>query len=123
MAPRSAATSTTCSSSEPTTESSPSATSKAKASKPPSSRHSYGSKSNDRRPPPLPDLATRSSCTTTGQRARRHDTWYGEERIVSILERFGTSAAGVTNELLRDLLQFESDDPRADIAAVAVHVP
>jgi len=57
--------------------------------------------------------------TDGASEARRQETRNGEERIVSILEHFGPSAAAVVSELLRDLLQFQSDDPRDDIA---VHV-
>ena len=56
---------------------------------------------------------------TEGRRGRE---WYGEDRLRVVIEN-GASATSLTEDLLADVLEFQSDDPRDDIAIVAVRVP
>ena len=54
--------------------------------------------------------------------ARRDRQWFGEARISDTIVRNRSSAADITDRLLADVLEFEGDDPRDDIAIVAIRV-
>jgi sigma-B regulation protein RsbU (phosphoserine phosphatase) len=54
---------------------------------------------------------------------RRGKEFYGEERLADLVRRHTDSAVGVVDALLSDLMEFQSQLPRDDIALVAVRVP
>ena len=55
--------------------------------------------------------------------ARREDEWYGEERTIATVAGAGPSAQAVTDELLADVLAFQSGRPRDDVVIVSIRVP
>ncbi len=55
--------------------------------------------------------------------ARQANAWFGEARIAKTLARGWTSANHLTNHLLEEVLEFQGQQPRDDIAVVAVRVP
>jgi sigma-B regulation protein RsbU (phosphoserine phosphatase) len=54
---------------------------------------------------------------------RRGKEFYGEERLAALVGRHTDSAAGVVEALLTEVMEFQSQLPRDDIALVAVRVP
>ncbi|MEO8265373.1 MAG: SpoIIE family protein phosphatase [Ilumatobacteraceae bacterium] len=52
--------------------------------------------------------------------ARRGREWYGDERVREILAMSGHTADALVDVVLRDVLQFEGNNPRDDIAIVAL---
>jgi sigma-B regulation protein RsbU (phosphoserine phosphatase) len=55
--------------------------------------------------------------------ARRGTEWFGEQRIRAALATFRSSAAGLAEGLLHEVLEFEQQRPRDDIALLAIHFP
>ena len=54
--------------------------------------------------------------------ARRGREWFGDERVREILAMSSHSAAALVDVVLQDVLQFEGNHPRDDIAIVALQV-
>ena len=54
--------------------------------------------------------------------ARREHEWYGERRLDATIARADPSAAPIVNRIVTDVLAFQADFPRDDIAVVAVTV-
>jgi sigma-B regulation protein RsbU (phosphoserine phosphatase) len=54
---------------------------------------------------------------------RRHDELYGEERLLRAATTSGETAAQVAEGILSDVLAFQQDVPRDDIAVVALRMP
>ena len=52
--------------------------------------------------------------------ARRGREWFGDERVREILAMSSHSAAALVDDVLQDVLQFEGNHPRDDIAIVAL---
>jgi sigma-B regulation protein RsbU (phosphoserine phosphatase) len=57
---------------------------------------------------------------TEGRRGR---AFYGEERLLAIAAGSNESAKDLVDAVLEDVLRFQQDEPRDDIALVAVRVP
>ena len=55
--------------------------------------------------------------------ARQATTWFGEARIATLLARNWTTAHDLTSHLLAEVLEFQGQEPRDDIAVVAIRVP
>ncbi|MEY2581477.1 MAG: phosphoserine phosphatase RsbU/P [Ilumatobacteraceae bacterium] len=53
---------------------------------------------------------------------RRGSAWFGEARIAHTLGRDWTSAHHLTSHLLEEVLEFQGQEPRDDIAVVAIRV-
>jgi sigma-B regulation protein RsbU (phosphoserine phosphatase) len=62
------------------------------------------------------------ACTDGVSEARRGRTWFGDERIKAVVDRDRASARTVTADLLGQVLSFQADRPRDDIAIVAIRV-
>ena len=55
--------------------------------------------------------------------ARRDDTFYGEERLEAAVMGAFTSAQGLTESILEDVLRYQSGFARDDIVLVTIRVP
>lgn len=55
--------------------------------------------------------------------ARSGKDFYGEERLAAAAARSVDSAEGLTSTILSEVLAFQADRPRDDIAVVTIHVP
>jgi sigma-B regulation protein RsbU (phosphoserine phosphatase) len=55
--------------------------------------------------------------------ARRDKQFYGEQRLLQVAQDNLGRAAGLTDALLADALQFQGGHARDDIAIVAIRVP
>ena len=55
--------------------------------------------------------------------ARHGGAFFGADRLLSRLEAHGPSPASITGGVLADVLRFQHDDPRDDIAVLALRVP
>ena len=62
-------------------------------------------------------------CTDGVSEGRRGHEFFGDERTAEILLRHRGDAAGATEDLLAEVLAFQDDRPRDDIAIVAVALP
>jgi len=54
--------------------------------------------------------------------ARRGRDWYGDRRVRDLLDASWASATELADLVVDDVLQFEANAPRDDIAVVAVGV-
>ena len=54
---------------------------------------------------------------------RRNGEFYGEARLASIVQHAAPSAAAITDALVADVVSFQRDAPRDDIAVVTIGVP
>jgi phosphoserine phosphatase RsbU/P len=52
--------------------------------------------------------------------ARREKEWYGDHRLYAAISRAEPSAAPIVESIVTDVLAFQADSPRDDIALVAV---
>ncbi|MDQ4091870.1 MAG: SpoIIE family protein phosphatase [Actinomycetota bacterium] len=55
--------------------------------------------------------------------ARRGKDFYGEERLAAAAARSVHSAEGLTSAILSEVLEFQADVPRDDIAVVTIRIP
>lgn len=55
--------------------------------------------------------------------ARRGDEWYGEERLVRLLQANRVAPQGLVRAILQDVMAFQEQRARDDIALLALHVP
>lgn len=55
--------------------------------------------------------------------ARSGKAFYGEERLAAAVACSFDSVQGLTNAILREVLEFQTGRPRDDIVIVAIHVP
>ncbi len=55
--------------------------------------------------------------------ARCGAEWFGEQRIRAALTTYRSSAARIAEGLLHDVLEFEQQRPRDDIALLTIHIP
>jgi sigma-B regulation protein RsbU (phosphoserine phosphatase) len=60
---------------------------------------------------------------TDGVTEGRRDTFYGEKRLRAVVASHRASARTIVDGVLDDVLSFQANDPRDDIALVAVRVP
>ena len=55
--------------------------------------------------------------------ARHQGAFFGADRLLDRLQAHGASPATLTSGVLADVLRFQDDDPRDDIAVLALRVP
>jgi sigma-B regulation protein RsbU (phosphoserine phosphatase) len=60
---------------------------------------------------------------TDGVTEGRRDTFYGEERLSAVVASHRASARSIVDGVLDDVLAFQADNPRDDIALVAIRIP
>jgi sigma-B regulation protein RsbU (phosphoserine phosphatase) len=61
---------------------------------------------------------------TDGVTEARHDhEFYGEERLMRLLRHNTEPADVLVGRILGDVLRFQNEDARDDIALVALHIP